>query len=333
MCENHGEVTRVEVCSSTFASDAPNLLDAFAREAEGRGGIQFRIVDANFPALVANGSRVDVTWQQLQVWKDGGDDVRVLAKPRTDSKMPVSHLQCAGDCRSYTNLPEAVDDGLKSFEDLGTAANIRGGERPYGSDTTAYEGPHKEKVSSFSVLDNLRFMLGLSMCFMGITVGLMYVATALTYAAMHKENGEFESLNFNSLGSPKFWVFIPKLWTRKLRMKLLKTGGDELLQKFFDKELFLPTTLLEEWGIPYYTATQMPGWFVLTTGYHQVSHPCGSGEFRILSCHLSSGGRLRTNTVSQSRLLLSSLSFISFREGEFGEMLIPHAISLLWQSY
>lgn len=138
----------------------------------------------------------------------------------------------------------------------------------YASDSSSRKGKGSGVGQRF--IDNLRFALNFAMVFEGITTGYWYLGGRDTMAPMHVEDTLLESFSYLFSGDAKQWIFIPGVWTKPLISKLLTAGGEHLVSLFLGKMLVIPLETLDMWGIPYYSATQEEGWFVLTTGTHMV---------------------------------------------------------------
>jgi hypothetical protein len=265
-----GEVPRlvVSVYALVLFGGFARFLEKIARPlAEPYGSILLNIRDAELEPE-KSGIKLDVTSQHIKLWLQGGEPVRVLK--RGDMKtMPLKEMQRTYDegIRLADELAEAVADGLEFYTELGDQ-KCKPLPTWYASDSVGKSGKNASVGQAF--LDGLRFACGFAMVFIGITTGLFYTGGRNTVAALHLEDVMLESLNYVFSGNAKQWVVIPGVWTGKLIEEFRRLGGDSLVRLFYEKMLILPLCLLDLWGIPYYSATQEEGWFVLTTGAHMV---------------------------------------------------------------
>jgi hypothetical protein len=174
---------------------------------------------------------------------------------------------------SAESLAEAVEDGLKFYQKIGEQGGDYGLPQAtwYASDSegkTAKTGKRGSKSVGHLFIDNLRFLFQFAYVLIGITVGMFYVGYRNTVAAFHTEDAQLESLNYLFEGDAKQWLILPGLWSATVLGYFRRMS---LLSVFFNKKLVLPTRLLDLLGVTYYIATQLPGWFVITTGFHQAS--------------------------------------------------------------
>lgn len=194
--------------------------------------------------------------------------MRVLKRGAVRS-VPLKEMQKTYDegIQLADELRDAVADGVEFYKSLGDE-KFTPSPTWYGSDSVGKSGKSSSVGQSF--MDALRFACGFAMVFMGITTGLFYIGGRDTVAPMHLEDILLESLNYIFSGNAKQWVVIPGVWTNQLLEHLRRLGGDTLVRLFNQKMLIIPLCILEAWGIPYYSATQEAGWFILTTGPHMV---------------------------------------------------------------
>jgi hypothetical protein len=217
-------------------------------------------------------TQLDLQAQKLTLDKEH-NELRFLTKGKVRHES-LKHYQEQHDTGldGAESLAEAVDDGLKFYQKIGEQGE---GQLPqvtwYASDSlgkTAGEGKKAGRSVGQHFIDNLRFLFHFAYILVGITVGMFYVGYSNTIAAFHTEDAQLESLNYLFEGDAKQWLIIPGLWSAPVLGYFRRMS---LLVDFFNKKLVLPTSLLDLLGVTYYTATQLPGWFVVTTGFHQAS--------------------------------------------------------------
>lgn len=271
-----GEVPRVEV--SAAAIELADGFDNFCNNVfiplvAPYGGGLLRLTDCKLEDINPT-TQLNVTAQQL-IGCNEDTAIRVLLKGNTRQES-FKHYQQQYDegLARAQSLAEAVTDGLRFYRDIGADGGMALPDPTwYASDSQGTKaGEGKKAGSSIGQLfiDNLRFLFHFACVLVGITVGMFYVGYRNTIAAFHSEDAGLESLNYLFKGNAKQWVLIPGLWSSSLLNHLQHTAGWALHDMFFNKLLVLPTPFLDALGITYYTATQLQGWFVITTGFHQV---------------------------------------------------------------
>jgi hypothetical protein len=269
-----GEVPRIEVsyAAVALAGGFDRLCnDVIIPLVAPYGGGLLTFTDCKLQSINPS-TRLELQAQKLTLDKEH-NEVRFLTrgKVRHESLMHYQEQHDTG-LDSAESLAGAVEDGLNFYQKIGEQGE---GQLPqstwYASDLlgkTGGEGKQAGKNVEQLFIDNLRFLFQFAYILVGITVGMFYVGYKNTIAAFHTEDAQLESLNYLFEGDAKQWLIIPGLWSATILGYFRRMS---LLVDFFNKKLVLPTSLLDLLGVTYYTATQLPGWFVVTTGFHQAS--------------------------------------------------------------
>lgn len=268
-----GEVPRIEISAAAIP-----LAEGFDRLCNDvvvpliapYGGGLLTFTDCKLESINPS-TQLDLQAQKL-ILDSKHSGLRFLTKGKVRQES-LKHYQEQHDTGldSAESLAEAVEDGLRFYQNIGEQGE---GHLPqatwYASDSegkTAGAGKKAGKNVGQLFVDNLRFLFHFAYVLIGITVGMFYVGYRNTIAAFHTEDAQLESLNYLFEGDAKQWLIFPGLWSATVLSYFRRMS---LLNDFFNKKLVLPTRLLDLLGVTYYTATQLPGWFVITTGFHQV---------------------------------------------------------------
>jgi hypothetical protein len=270
-----GEVPRIEVSAAAvaMAGGFDRLCnDIFIPLVAPYGGGLLTVTDCVLEKPNPT-TQLDLQAQKI-TFSEEYSQLRFLQKGKVRQES-LKHYQEQHDTGldSAESLAEAIEDGLKFYQKIGEQRGGNGLPQAtwYASDSegkTAGTGKKGSKSVGQLFVDNLRFLFQFAYVLIGITVGMSYVGYRNTIAAFHTENVQLESLNYLFEGDAKQWLILPGLWSATVLGYFRRMS---LLSDFYNKKLVLPTRLLDLLGVTYYTATQLPDWFVITTGFHQAS--------------------------------------------------------------
>jgi hypothetical protein len=270
-----GEVPRIEVSAAAIAiaGGFDRLCnDIFILLVAPYGGGLLKFTDCVLEKPNPT-TQLDLQAQKL-TFSEEYSQLRFLQKGKVRQES-LKHYQEQHDTGldSAKSLAEAVEDGLKFYQKIGEQGGGYGLPQAtwYASDSEgkiAGTGKKGSKSVGQLFVENLRFLFQFAYVMIGITVGMFYVGYRNTIAAFHTEDVQLESMNYLFEGDAKQWLILPGLWSSTVLGYFRRMS---LLSDFFNKKLVLPTRLLDLIGVTYYTATQLPGWFVIKTGFHQAS--------------------------------------------------------------
>lgn len=279
-----GEGVRIEATRASVTAaggPGPFLQNVVVPESLGNGIATVRLKDVDLHFLTSKDEKtirnmhLDVTGQRVEVSEIGGCQVLGLKHGEILRHVAAKHLAPIASMTPSVigNIARRAADGLRFFWKLGKAVALS--PQWYARDTEAKGAKGKAtthaSVAPSQLLDGFKQFWGCKMIIKGISSVLWYLGLKRAVAAVHLEDLHGESAFLLLKGNCKIWIAIPPRFTPKLLRCLEESGGRELVSALYEKRLLIPLCTLDNWEIPYSSATQAPGDLVITSGIHEVS--------------------------------------------------------------
>lgn len=195
--------------------------------------------------------------------------------------MPEMSIGSFRDGYAQMNKSKGEDAGDKEkqfWRELGKSNGNEWGERMYGADiaNNSLFGGSNACGWNLSNLDTILRLIGCNIP--GVSGSMLYIGMWSSLFPFHVEDCDLFSINYLHMGDPKSWYCIsPKERARFESLARSKFPRDFLACKEFlrHKTSVISPNMLKANGIPFLTAVQQPGEFIITfpgsyhAGYNQ----------------------------------------------------------------